>query len=118
MRVKLDGVGTLRFYFRHMVNQATECHCILGDEQNAADFYATAYKAKVDQFIKSKGRRVALGRLLSSGLIPTELTRTQRRVIWETYFSRHADLGGAKREQVEYQISRDQRNLENQGVGA
>lgn len=96
MRVTLDGVGTLRFYFRHQANQATECHCILDDEQNAADFYAIAYKAKVDQFVKSKGRRVALGRLLNSGLIPAELTRTQRRVIWETYFSRHADLGTTK----------------------
>lgn len=31
--------------------------------------------------------------IVSSGLIPTELTREQRRVIWGEYFSRHADLG-------------------------
>lgn len=100
MRVKLDGVGTLRFYFRHVATQATECHCILNEDTNPPqDVYSVAYKAKVDQFIKSKGRRVALGRLLSSGLIPTELTRVQRRIIWEEYFSRHADLGTTKASQ-------------------
>lgn len=92
MRINLDGVGTLRFYFRHTDRLSTEAHCILGDGEAAPDFFATAHRAKVDQFVKSKGRRVALDRLLNSGLIPTELTREQRQLIWETYFSRHNDL--------------------------
>lgn len=109
MKLTIEGIGELKFSFEHAHRQHTNARC----EFNGKTFVASAHLAKCDRFVKAKGRRLALTRLLKYGLqelVPCEqtvehpglmakwshvliFTREMRYQVWATYFAQHADLG-------------------------
>ena len=106
MKVTIDGIGELRFSFKHHINRdRTTCKCELDREKH---FSAGSFLADGDQFRKDKGRRVSLARLLRHGLnkltpgnpimwqVIHKFTREQRTQIWAAYFQAHSDLKGGK----------------------
>jgi hypothetical protein len=85
MRVALEGIGELRFWFKH-TPKATVIFCTVGD---TAPIQTHSHLARGDSYCKATGRRIALTRLLGWGMV---LSREQRKLIWAEYFKQHADL--------------------------
>ena len=98
MKVTIDGIGELRFSFKHRDDKiGTICRCELDGEV----YKAVSVLAPGDQFRKDKGRRVSLARLLGHGLtrlghVVHEFTREHRAQVWAAYFNVHSDLKGGK----------------------
>mgnify|MGYP003642283737 CR=1 FL=1 len=106
MKVTIDGIGELRFSFRHREDKnGTVCKC----EFNGEAYFAASTLAPGDQFRKDKGRRVSLARLLKRGLLIMDASvvpfrwvsaaafnREHRAQVWAAYFNVHSDLKGGK----------------------
>lgn len=111
MRVELtvnDQIETLQIWFEYSGTH-TICRC---EFRGKADHGAPATLAAGDRFCRATGRRVALTRLLKTGLLRLEsaypttvnpnisarwveilkFTREMRREVWMAYFKSHADL--------------------------
>ena len=102
MKVTIDGVGELRFWFQRNI-RVTACTCQIGDGDGGRQMWRqSSHCARGDVFVKATGRRVALNKLLHfmtlqhrmSGPTSTyaDDARRNRGLIWAEYFRVHADL--------------------------